>query len=136
MRNLHAFEKIFFSLIVDYDVIDHVILGWLEECSPRKNKSRLWTLQDSAERSLVPKFVRLLWKKPCLNMPYERAWNFDQRKTFSENYKPMRVWLWSVYKFTKNCCRSRLFSEFIQTQKRYLPLLIKCSYQAKIILVN
>ena len=37
MYNLHAFEKIFFSLTVDYDVIDQVTLGWLEECSPRKN---------------------------------------------------------------------------------------------------
>ena len=44
---------------------------------------------------------------------------FDQWKTFSENYKPMRVWLWLVYKFTENYCPSRFFSEFIQTQKRY-----------------
>ena len=32
----------------------------------------------------------------------ERAVNFGQWKTFSENYKPMRVWLWLVYKFTEN----------------------------------
>ena len=31
----------------------------------------------------------------------------------------MRVWLWLVYKFTENYCRLRLFSEFIQTQRRY-----------------
>ena len=43
------------------------------------------------------------------NMSCERALNFDQWKTFSENYKPMRVWLWLVYKFTENYCRSRLF---------------------------
>ena len=48
-----------------------------------------------------------------------RALNFDQWKTFSKNYKPGRVWLWLVYKFTKNYCHSWLFSEFIQTQKRY-----------------
>ena len=52
-------------------------------------------------------------------MSCERALNFDQWKTFSENYKPMRVWLWLVYKFTENYYPSRLFSEFIQTQKRY-----------------
>ena len=63
--SFYSFEKIFFSLTVDYDVIDHVTLGWSEECSPRKNKSRLWTLQDSVKRSLVPKFVRLLGKKTC-----------------------------------------------------------------------
>ena len=51
------------------------------------------------------------------NMSQERALNFDQWKTFSENYKPMRVWLWLVYKFTENYCRLRLFSEFIQTRK-------------------
>ena len=31
------------------------------------------------------------------NMSCERALNFDQWKTFSENYKPIRVWLWLVY---------------------------------------
>ena len=52
-------------------------------------------------------------------MPCERPLNFHQWKTFSENYKPMRVWLCLVYKFTENYYPSRLFSEFIQTQKRY-----------------
>ena len=51
-------------------------------------------------------------------MSYERALTFDQWKTFSENYKPMRVWLWLAYKFTEDYC-SWLFSEFIQTEKRY-----------------
>ena len=55
-------------------------------------------------------------------MSSERALNFDQWKTFSENYKPMRVWFWLVYKFTENYCRSWLFSKFIQTQEvPYLP---------------
>ena len=58
-------------------------------------------------------------------MSCERALNFDQWKTFSENYKPMRVWLWLVYKFAENYCRLRLFSEFIQTQKRYPTYLNK-----------
>ena len=52
-------------------------------------------------------------------MSCERDLNIDQSKAFSENYKAMRVWLWLVYKFTKNYCRFRLFSEFIQTQKMY-----------------
>ena len=33
------------------------------------------------------------------NMSYERGLNFGQWKTFSENSKPMRLWLWHVYKF-------------------------------------
>ena len=51
----------------------------------------------------------------------------------------MRVWLWLVYKFIDNCQIERLFSEFIQTQKRYptsldkmgiltLKLLVTSSY--------
>ena len=53
------------------------------------------------------------------NMSCECGLNFDQWKTFSENYKTMRVSLWLVYKFTENYCCLQLFSEFIQTQKSY-----------------
>ena len=60
-------------------------------------------------------------------MSCERALNSDQWKTFSENYKPIRVSLWLVYKFTDNNCRSQLFSEFIQTEKSYLTFLDKIS---------
>ena len=59
------------------------------------------------------------------NISCERALNFDQWETFSKNYKPMRVWLWLVYKFFENYCRLRLFSEFIQIQKRYSTSLDK-----------
>ena len=59
------------------------------------------------------------------NMSCERALNFDQWKTLSENYKLMIVWLWLVYKFTENYCRLRLFSEFIHVQKRYPTCLNK-----------
>ena len=50
-------------------------------------------------------------------MSCERALNFDQWKTISENYEPMRVWSWLVYKFAYNYCHLRLFSKFIQTQE-------------------
>ena len=42
-----------------------------------------------------------------------------QWKTFSENCQPVMVRLWFVCKITQNNCRSRLFTKFIQTQKRY-----------------
>ena len=48
------------------------------------------------------------------------CFKFWPMKNIFENYKPMRVWLWLVYKFTENYCCLRLFSEFIQTQKKYL----------------
>ena len=50
------------------------------------------------------------------NTSYELALNFDQWKTFSENYRPNER-LWFVYKFTESYRRLRFFSEFIQTQK-------------------
>ena len=48
------------------------------------------------------------------------CFKFWPMKNIFENYKPMRVWHWRVYKFTENYCCLRLFSEFIQTQKKYL----------------
>ena len=53
------------------------------------------------------------------NMPCKGYLRFDQSKIFSENYRPIGVWLWLIYKFTENYCRLRLFSELIQTQKWY-----------------
>ena len=67
-------------------------------------------------------------------MPCERALNLDQWKAFSKKYKPMRVWLWLVYKFTENYCHSRLFSEFIQTQKKYPNLITTCHIKLKFFL--
>ena len=55
-------------------------------------------------------------------MSCERALNFDQWKTFSENHKPMRVWLWLVHKFTENYIVPHDIS---QTQKRYPTSLSK-----------
>ena len=61
------------------------------------------------------------------NLSLERALNFDQWKTFCENYKPMTVWLWFFYKFTKTNCRLQLFSELIQAQKKHPTSLNKIS---------
>ena len=59
----------------------------------------------------------------------EHALNFDHWKAFSENFKPMRVSFWFVYKFTKNYCFLWLFLEFIQTKKRYPTFLDKIRIQ-------
>ena len=67
----------------------------------------------------------------------ERALKFDLWKTLSENYKPIRVWLWLVFKFTENYCRLRLLSEFIQTQKRYCTSLDKiCILTWKLLVIS
>ena len=55
------------------------------------------------------------WKVHEKNMSQERASNFDRWKTFSENDKPMRVWLWLVCKIIVNNCHSQLLAELIQT---------------------
>ena len=61
-------------------------------------------------------------------MSYKLALTFDRWKAFSENYKPMRIWLWFIYKFTENYCCFWLFFAFIQTQKRYPTFLDKIKY--------
>ena len=77
------------------------------------------------------------------NISCEHAFNFDQWKTFSKNYKPMRVWLWLVYKFTENYCCLRPSPSSFKLRRGIIPLLAKFlselenySYQAKFFLVN
>ena len=60
-------------------------------------------------------------------MSCERASTFDQLKTLSENYEPMVVGLWFLYKFTKSDRDLRPFSEFMQTEKSYPTSLDKSS---------
>ena len=48
-------------------------------------------------------------------------------KAFWENHKPIRVWLWLVYKTAESNCASQLFVKLIQTQKRYPISLDKTS---------
>ena len=90
----------------------------------RASFEHLWTaasLTTSSETSNT-KYLELIKKRSKVqedNMSCKCALNFDQSKTISENYEPMRVWLWLVHKFTKNYQIYRLFSKFIQTKKRY-----------------
>ena len=78
-----------------------------------------WTTASETSNTKYLELIKRRSKVQEKNMSCERALNFDQWKTFSENYKPMIVWLWLVYKFTENCQIYRFFSEFIQTKKRY-----------------
>ena len=107
-------------------------------------------LYDDVRATLDSDVATTLWRCLCVywarvkkkskvqekNISREPALNLDKWKTFSKNYKPMRVWLWFHYKFTVNNYRLRLFSEFIQTIKGILPLLTKQAYQAKIFYIN
>ena len=85
----------------------------------RSSNIRLWAML------YVLELIKGRSKVQEKNMSSERGLNFDQWKMFSENYKPMRVWLWFDYKFTENYRRLRLFSVFIQTKNRYPTALDK-----------
>ena len=52
-------------------------------------------------------------------MSEKNALKLDQRKTFPENCKPLKIWLCLAYKITESNRRLQFFTEFIQTQKRY-----------------
>ena len=78
----------------------------------------LWEINSKRQISIL-ELIKKRSKIREKNMSWERALVFYQWKTFSENYKPMAVWLWIIYKLTQNYCGLRLFSKFIETQKRY-----------------
>ena len=91
----------------------------------RKKSKSLFLFHDWFPLGLVFRYsTSVMWWEINSNNKYlfeliKRRSKIQENNMSCENYKPMRVWLWLVYKFTENHCRFRLFSEFIQTQKRY-----------------
>ena len=77
-------------------------------------------------RSIFHHFKGLSVARNCLR-PESVPLNFDWWKTFCENYKPKRVWLWLLYKTTEINCSSWLFAKLIQAQENYLISLDKVS---------
>ena len=51
----------------------------------------LWRGEKKTPNTKYLELIKRRSKVQEKNMSCERALNFDQRKTFSENYKPMRV---------------------------------------------
>ena len=74
-----------------------------------------WCGENEASNTKYLELIKRRLKVQENNMSCKRTLDFDKWKTFSKNSKPMRVWLWLVYKFTENCQIYRLLSEFIQT---------------------
>ena len=96
-----------------------------------------WTTASETSNTKYLELIKRRLKVQEKNMSCESILNFDQWKTFFENHKPMRVWLWLVYKFTENCQIYRLFSEFIQTNKRYPTSLDKtCILTRKLLVIS
>ena len=92
----------------------------------------------SVVRNKLHKYIQIKRRSKVQekNMSCDRALNFDQWKIFFENYKPMRVLLWLVYKFTKNCQIYRLFLR-VHSNSRYPNSLDKiCILTWKLIVIS
>ena len=63
-------------------------------CSEKENRNNEHLLELIKGRSKVQE----------KNMSRGCALNFNQWKAHSENYKPMKAWLWLVYKFIESYC--------------------------------
>ena len=75
--------------------------------------------------NIYPDLTKRSSKVQEKNMSCERALTFDQWKTFSENYKPMRVWLRVAYKFTEFVAHDFFLSSFKLNRGSILPLFTK-----------
>ena len=75
-----------------------------------------WFSEKSSLKKYLPELIKRGSKVHEKNMSRERA-----------DKKPIRVWLWIVYKIAENNCRFLLFTNFIQTQKRHPTSLDKTS---------
>ena len=100
-------------------LVSHYVLIHIQYFFDVMRNKLLWTTASKTSNTKYLELIKRRSKVQEKSMSYEHSLNFDQWKTFSENNKPMRLWLWLLYKFTKNCQIYRLFSEFIQTKKRY-----------------
>ena len=93
------------------------------------------------------KYLEIIKRRSKLqknHMLCERTLNHDHWKPFFKNYKPMRIWLWLVYKFTDNYCRlSQLFPRvhsnskevsYVSWQNTYLNLKTTCHIKLKFFL--
>ena len=78
----------------------------------------LWG-SEKTNRKYLLELMKWRSKVHQKNMSREKASDLDQWTLFSENYKPISVWLWFASKITETNCLSRTFAEFIQNQKRY-----------------
>ena len=75
----------------------------------------------------ITKYLELIKRRSKVqekNTSCERALNFDQWKTFSENYKPMRVWLWRLFTNLPRIPHNFSPSSF-KLKRGILPLLTK-----------
>ena len=55
---------------------------------------------QTENRKYLPELIKRRSKVLQKKIPLERTLNFEQQKTFSGNCKPIRIWLWFVYKIT------------------------------------
>ena len=102
-----------------------------------------WLVSHEIHIDIQYLFKQKKIKSSRKNMSYERAFESDQWKTFSENYKPMRVWLWLAYKIYRELLSLATFLRvhsnskevsYLSWQNRYPNLKITCHIKLKLFL--
>ena len=78
----------------------------------------LWTAASEISNTKYLKLIEKISIVQEKNIHGNVLWVLTNEKK-KKKLKPMRVWLWLVYKYTKKCQIYRFFSEFIQTKKKY-----------------
>ena len=76
----------------------YFIIGFL--WSLYSDKIFLWCGEKYPNNKYPLELIKRRSKVQEKNISCERGLSFDQWKIFSENYKPMRVWLWLLYKLS------------------------------------
>ena len=96
-----------------------------EVCIHIQYFSMQWEINFIQSISTRVNYIKRRSKVPEKNTSCGRALNFEQWKTFSENCKRMRVWLWFVYKFTENIVACNFSPSSFKLKRGILPLLTK-----------
>ena len=88
----NVFLFVFISLFVSFGVCFYV-----------------WSWKWNSNRKYILELIKRRSKVHQENMSPKHGLNFDQWKSFFENFEPVRGWSWLVYKIGENNCCLRLF---------------------------
>ena len=99
------------------------MIGFLE--SLYSHTIFLWWGEKQTPNTKYLELIKRRSKVQEKNMSYERALNFDHWKAFSENYKPMRVWLWFFTNLPRIIVARDFSTSSFKIKRSILPLLTK-----------
>ena len=84
------------------------------------------TNQTSNKKYLI-QFIKRRSKKSWEEYITWTYFKFWPMINICRKLKPIRIWLWLVYRIIENICHSGLYAELIQTQKKYLTAFDKAN---------